>query len=214
MEYFRLFPISPFDVLIGFILALVLYYFDKRIEPLLEIRIAEPSLLPLQQGKFKSLNLEITNKKREGIWKILNRPATQVRIILSFQDYPSKIEMNGMDRIIARWNSSREPVTPNYQDVDIGLALTNPREVVVPGERTTISVAIKKEGWTFCYPFNNESYIYQKKDDFKRPGWEITDDKFYVRVYIECAELQKQLGEFIVLNKTGIEQFKISQIKT
>ena len=214
MEYFRLFPISPFDVLIGFILALVLYYFDKRIEPLLEIRIAEPSLLPLQQGKFKSLNLEITNKKREGIWKILNRPATQVRIILSFQDYPSKIEMNGMDRIIARWNSSREPVTPNYQDVDIGLALTNPREVAVPGERTTISVAIKKEGWTFCYPFNNESYIYQKKDDFKRPGWEITDDKFYVRVYIECAELQKQLGEFIVLNKTGIEQFKISQIKT
>ena len=214
MEYFRLFPISHFDVLIGFILALVLYYFDKRIEPLLEIRIAEPSLLPLQQGKFKSLNLEITNKKREGIWKILNRPATQVRIILSFQDYPSKIEMNGMDRIIARWNSSREPVTPNYQDVDIGLALTNPREVVVPGERTTISVAIKKEGWTFCYPFNNESYIYQKKDDFKRPGWEITDDKFYVRVYIECAELQKQLGEFIVLNKTGIEQFKISQIKT
>lgn len=204
-------PIDLASAIIGFSLAFGLYLFDKYIKPNIEVEISDYSDLPLPQGKFKSLNLQIANKRYTGILSFLNRTVTQARIVLSFQDYPSKVAMGGMDRIIARWNSSREPVTPDYHDVDIGLALTNPREVIVPGERTTISVAIKKQGWTSCYPFNNESYIYQKKDDFKKPGWEINDDKFYVAVYIESAGLQKQLGEFIVLNKDGLEQFKISK---
>lgn len=209
-------PIDLASAFVGFLLALILYLLDKNIKPKIEINQSDSSNLQLNQGKFKSLNLEIYNRRYTGILSFLNRSITQARIILSFQDYPSKATIGGMERIIARWNSSKEPVTPDYHDVDIGLALTNPREVVVPGEKTTISIAIKKEGWTFCYPFNNESYIYQKRQpgDFKKPGWEIRDDKFYVEVYLESAELQVLLGKFIVLNKNSLEQFKISKAKT
>ena len=191
--------------IIGLILAFGLYLFDKSIDPDLEIKVAEPSEMSLSQGKFKSLNLKIVNKKKEGILRFLNRSATQVKIFLYFADFSSRILMN---TVVARWNSSREPLTPNYRDVDLGLALTHPREILVPGEENEISVAIRKNGNRFCFPFSNESYIYQSKE-FEVPGWKIEDDKFIVTVRIQSAEMDTIGGIFVVLNK---DIFKIAKI--
>lgn len=174
-------------------------------KPTLELSVDKPSILPLAQGKFKSLNLKITNKKRKGILKIFNRSATQIRIFLYFKDFSTGALMYS---VIARWNDTREPLTPDYKDIDIGLALTHPREVLVPGQSNIISVAIKKENNTYCFPFSNESYMYQKRD-FEVPGWKIEDDKFMVVVGIQSAEIDKIGGVFTILNKNYLEQFKI-----
>ena len=193
---------------IGLILAFGLYLFDKSINPDLEIQIADTSKLSLAQGEFKSLNLKIINKKRDGILRFLNRSATQVKVFLYFSDFSSRVLMN---TVIARWNNSREPLTPDYKNVDLGLALTHPREVLVPGDENEISVAIRKKDNRYCFPFSNESYIYQSKD-FEVPGWKIEDDKFVVTVRIQSAEVDKMGGVFIVLNKSTLEQFKIEKI--
>lgn len=194
--------------IIGLILAFGLYLFDKSINPDLEVQISDPSKLSLTQGEFKSLNLKIINKKRDGILRFLNRPATQVKVFLYFSDFPSKGLMN---TVIARWNNSREPLTPDYKNVDLGLALTHPREVLVPGDENEISVAIRKKDNRYCFPFSNESYIYQSKD-FEVPGWKIEDDKFLVTVRIQSAEVDKMGGVFVVLNKSTLEQFKIEKM--
>ncbi|TSC90102.1 MAG: hypothetical protein G01um10145_206 [Microgenomates group bacterium Gr01-1014_5] len=202
-------PVDLASSLLGFVLAFGLYLFDKSIKPDIEIQVSEPSNLSLSQGVFKSLNLKILNKKRYGILQFLNRPATQVRVYLLFSDYSSRALMN---TVIARWNNSREPLTPDYQDVDFGLALTHPREVLVPGEENTISVAVRKKDNKYCFPFSNESYIYQNKD-FEVPGWKIEDDKFIVVVRMQSAEMDKIGGVFIILNKSTLEQFKIEKVE-
>lgn len=194
---------------IGFLLAFGLYIFDKSITPKIIVEASDPSKLSLSQGEFKSLNLKILNIKRTGLLKFLNKSATQVRIYLYFRDFPSKALMN---EVIARWNNSRQPLTPDYKNVDIGLALTHPREVLVPGEENTISVAIRKKENKYCFPFSNESYV-QQNNDFEVPGWKIEDDKFLVDIRVQSAETDMFLGRFIVLNKSTLDQFNIEQFK-
>lgn len=192
--------------LAAFILSLLFWVIDKIfVKPNLKIEIGKPSIL--SNGKLKVLNLKVLNVKRKVLF-LLNHTATQVRIYIHLLDYPSKAEFNN---IIARWNSSREPVTPDYANVDIGLALTNPREVLVPGEEGEVSVVVKKKDSDSCYPFNNHSYVYAK-DDYLKPEWEIKDNKFIVRVEIQSAETQKIIDEFIVLNKGTIDSFVISKL--
>jgi len=200
-------PIDLASAIVGFSLAFSLYIIDKLIKPNIEVQVAEPSKLSLSQGEFKSLNLKIIHKKRSGILQFFNKPATQIKIFLFFHDFSSKVLMN---TVTARWNDSREPLTPDYKNVDIGLALTHPREVLVPGQVSVISVVIKKENNSYCFPFSNESYIYQGKD-FEVPGWKIEDDKFIVVVGIQSAEIDKVGGAFVVLNKNNLEQFKIEK---
>lgn len=194
--------------IIGLILAFGLYLFDKSIEPNIEVTVADPSDLALTQGKFKSLNLKIINKEKKGILRFLNKPATQVKVFLYFADFSTKVLMN---TVTARWNNSREPLTPDYKGVDLGLALTHPREILVPGEENTISVAIRKDDKSYCFPFSNESYIYQNKD-FEVPGWKIDDDKILLTVRVQSAEMDRLAGVFIVLNKSTLRNFKIQKI--
>lgn len=139
-------PVDLASAAVGFLLASILYFFDKFVEPKLSIEVSEPSNLSLSQGNFKSLNLELTNKKYKWFLKFLNRTLTQARIKLSFRDYPTKIPIAGLENINARWNSSREPLTPDCKNTDKGLALTGFREILVPGESVTISIIIKKRG--------------------------------------------------------------------
>lgn len=194
------------EFIAAFILALLIWAGDKKfVKPKIKVRVGNPSIL--FDGNFKTLNLGVVNEKRGGILVLFNHVATQVRIHLHFLDYPSRAEFND---VIARWNSSREPVTPDYKNVDTGLALTNPREVLVPGQPGEISVVIRKRDSQFCFPFNNESYLHK---DYSKPQWEIKDDKFIVRVEFKSAEVHETVGEFIVLNKGTIDQFKIAELE-
>lgn len=194
------------EFIAAFILAVSLWILDRQRKPRFLVKIGKPSLL--FQGSHKTLNLKVVNEKREGIASLFNHVATQVRIYLHFLDYPTKA---GFNNVIARWNRSREPVTPDYKSIDIGLALTNPREVLVPGEEGEISVVIRKKDNPSCFPFNNESYLYANKD-YAKPDWEIKDDKFIVMVQIQSAEVQGITREFLVLNKGTLEQFKITEL--
>jgi|GEM_PF-3535619 len=194
------------EFLAAFILAVSLWFLDKLRKPKFLIKKGNPSLL--FNNNYKTLNLIITNEKRKGFRSLFNHVATQVRIYLHFLDYPTKSEFN---KVIARWNSSREPVTPDYKNVDVGLALTNPRDMLVPGEESEISVVIRKKDKLSCFPFNNESYLYWNKD-YSKPDWEITDDKFIVMVEIQSAEIQDTTVEFLILNKSSLEQFKITEL--
>ena len=206
------FPIDLASAIVGFLLAISLYVFDKLLEPNITIEVTDPSDLNLSQGLFKVLNVKISNKHYKGILKFKNRTLTQARAVLTFKKYPTKVPLSDLENIRARWNATREPTTPDYKAVDFGSALVGSREVIVPGESTSISITIKKQGWECCYPFNNESYLYQEKYDFKRPDWEIQDEEFYVTVTIQAAEMNKELGDFVVFNKGGLKNFKISKI--
>lgn len=199
--------INYLELSIGFVLGLIPWAIDRLTKPDLHITIANASNLSLSNGKYKSLNLKILNKRRHGVMKFFNKTATQLRCSITFYDFASKKQLFE-NKIIARWNTTREPLTPDYKQVDVGLALTNPREVLTPGEETTISVAIKKDGVSSCYPFNNESYLHK---DFSKPEWEIKDDKFTVKVLLQPAESEDMSAEFLVLNKANLSQFKISK---
>jgi hypothetical protein len=163
--------------------------------------------LNLPQGRFKAVNIKVINRRRTSFRSFFNQTATQVRGILIFKDFDSKKELF---KIVARWNTTREPLTPDYKQVDVGLALTNPREVISPGEEATIPVAIKKEKNTSCYPFNNESYLHQ---DYSKPEWELADDKVIVSVQVKSAELELSPVDFLIINKKSLSQFSISVVK-
>ena len=194
------------EFIAAFILAISLWILDRQRKPRFLVKIGKPSLL--FGGSHKVLNLKIVNEKRKGISSFFNHVATQMRVYLHFLDYPTKAAFN---KVTARWNSSREPVTPDYKNVDVGLALTNPREVLVPGEEGEISVAIRKKDNSSCFPFNNESYLYANKD-YSKHDWEIKDDKFILKVEIQSAEAQDDTRDFLVLNKGTFEQFKIIEL--
>lgn len=197
------------EFIVAFLLALSLWFLQLQKKPKFTVEITKPSLI--RDNNYKVLNLKITNRKRDGISLVFDHVATQIRLYLYFLDYPSRSEFN---KIVARWNSSREPLTPDYQKVDVGLALTNPREVLVTGEEGEISVVIRKQDKESCFPFNNESYLYANRQDYAyaKPEWEIKDDKFIVKVEVQSAEVQNFSKEFLVLNKGTLDQFKITDL--
>jgi len=207
MKYFQLFPINIIEAVLSFILGFLLYLLTDSIKkPNLQIVTSDPSDLKLPTGEFRILNLKIINKKKNGILEYFNQTATQVRAKLIFRDYLSKAEMI---RIVARWNTTREPLTPDYKTIDVGSALTSPKEVLSPGEEATISVVIRENKDSDCYPFNNESYLFNK---FKKPEWKIKDDKFVVDVLIQSGEIEKPTEKFLVINKGDLKQFNITKI--
>jgi len=175
-------------------------------KPHLVVEIENPS--DVHQGKYKILNLKVKNKRSAGILKFSNQTATQVRVYLTFKDFASKTDLF---TTIARWNTTREPLTPDYKTVDVGLALTNQREVISPDEEPSLSVAIKKSGEIECYAFNNESYLQQA--DFANPKWKISDDKVIVIAKVQTAEVENIEASFLLINKAVLNQFSISKYK-
>lgn len=197
------------DFIAAAIVALILWFLDKQKRPHLVIDSTSPSELNLPQGKYKILNLIVKNIKETGWRGLFNQTATQVRATLYYKDFDAKKEIFQPQPVIARWNTTREPLTPEYNKVDVGLALTNPREVIAPGEEITLSVAIKKDKATNCYPFNNESYLYLP--DYAKPDWELIDDKFIVSATVKTAETGEKCSNFVVINKKGLSQFSIAK---
>jgi hypothetical protein len=192
------------DFIFATIVASFLWILDKQKKPKLIVKIGEPSNLNLTQGKFKSLNLILKNKREAGLRSFFNQTATQTKATLIFKDFDSKVELF---RLIARWHTTREPLTPSYDKVDPGLALTNPREVITPGEEIGLAVVIKKDKQKNFHPFNNESYMYA---DYAKPEWEMVDDKVLVTVKIQSAEAESEDFDFVILNKSDLTQFSIA----
>ncbi len=207
--YFEFFPIHILDtsigLIIGFILGFITYILTEEFrKPNLILEITADSDIVVNSNKYKILNLKLKNVKKTGWKKFFNQTATQIRAIVQILDFDSNKEMI---EFIARWNTTREPLTPDYKQVDVGLALTAPREVLSPGEESSMSIVIKKDGKDSCYPFNNESYLHS---DFSKPSWEIKDGKFLVSVLVQSAEREKNFSDFLVMNKGGLSRFKIS----
>lgn len=193
------------DFIFATIVALLLWFLDKQKKPNLIVKIGEPSNLNLPQGKYKSLNLIVKNERKTGLFSFFNQTATQTKVTLIFKDFDSKVELF---RLIARWHTTREPLTPDYNKVDPGLALTSSREVITPGEELPLAVVIKKDKQKNFYPFNNESYMYPP--DFAKPEWEMADDKALVAVKIQSAEVENEDFSFVILNKSDLTQFSIA----
>ena len=193
------------NFILATIVALFLWVLDKQKKPNLKVEIGEPSNLELPQGKYKSLNLMVKNERKTGLFSFFNQTVTQTRVTLIFKDFDSKVELF---RLVARWNTTREPLTPDYSKVDPGLTLTNPREVITPGEELSLPVAIKKDKSKSFHPFNNESYRYLP--NFAKPEWKISSDKVLVTVKIQSAEIESEGFSFVILNKSGLTQFSIS----
>lgn len=191
----------------AFLLSLSLWILDKLRRPNFFVEIADPSNLELEQGKFRSVNIKVANERRRGWKSFFNQTATQVRVYLIFKDYDSKKPL--FNKIVARWNTTREPLTPDYKQVDVGLALTNPREVISPGEEASVPIAIKKEGNKNFYPFTNESYLHS---DFSKSEWELEDNRIIVSVQVHSAEIELKEVDFLITHKKQLSQFNISKL--
>jgi hypothetical protein len=187
--------------------ALVIWFLDKQKRPNLHIEVDKTSDLTLPQGNFKILNLKVKNMKRPGIRQYFDQTATQVRVYLTFKDFDSKVDLF---TVIARWNTTREPLTPDYNKVDVGLALTNPREVISPNEEASLSVAIRKDGSNTFFAFNNESYLHL--GDFAKPEWGLSDERVLISAKVQTAEIETPDYLFIISSKNHISSFKLSKL--
>ena len=67
------FPIDLASAIVGFLLAISLYVFDKLLEPNITIEVTDPSDLNLSQGLFKVLNVKISNKHYKEIWETIQK---------------------------------------------------------------------------------------------------------------------------------------------
>jgi hypothetical protein len=153
--------------------------------PHLNLEIGQTADGTYQHGRFRFVHVRVVNQGW-SIWRWqIRRPATMCRASVSFGDLGSTVPRLTLD---GRWTSRPEPV--HQGAINLGEALTVHREHLVPGDDPIeIAIAIKKEGVTDCFGFNNRSYLYP---DWSNPEWALEPDTYWVRVVITAAEARTQ----------------------
>lgn len=201
MNYFQLFPISILEVLlgipVGFFLFLLIEEFKK---PSLSFIVVEEPLSEKEIDKtiykWKFLNIKVLNKKKR--FRYFNSTIRDARAFLIFKDPCSKKEIL---KINARWYSGKEPLIylGNKTVVDIGFALIPQRETIPPGEEGGIAIAVKFEGNSNFYAFNNESYLYQDEGPWSYSRYKIKKDHILLCVSVKSEGVDYQ-EEFLIKN--------------
>lgn len=150
-------------------------------------------------GQFRFVHVRVRNSAyRLWRWQ-LRRPATFCRAKLSFGDIgvaAHRFELHG------RWSSLAEPVhvVPGAGPIlDYGAILVPPREIISAGEQAPVPIAVKQEGVTDCFGFNNESYLHP---NWSNPAWVLGPGTYWVRVQITSAEVEAVRVFYVVNNGT------------
>ena len=176
-------------------------------KPNIKIFIGDEAYLPVgTQPTHKFLHVKVINSKRNLLSSIFlgNPTANNARAWVSFHDYVTAAEIFKMN---GRWTSKKEPVNYATNNVDLGEALITPREIIPPGEETSISIVVKEKGNQEIHGFNNESYLH----NWKNPDYELDEKRYRVKIKIS-SEGKEWIEEFLLLNPAkSIKTLKLTK---
>jgi hypothetical protein len=111
-----------------------------------------------------------------------------------------------------RWVRSPEPVASRIVDAanlnetrffifDFSKPLVQLRMDVYPGEHELLDVAVRFEGESDCYGWNNESYLH----NWRNPLWRLPRGRYLVKVVVSSSG-QKCVGVFRLVNDVEQQQ--------
>ena len=152
----------------------------------------------------RNLRLRLRNESLPvGARWMQRAAASQCRGLITFHHLSDG--QNLFDRAMAvRWVKSQEPVanqiiapdgSVQFYIRDFSRAATESRIDVYPGEEELLDVAVRFEGETECYGWNNDSYFY----NWRNPNWKLPRERYLVKVVITSSG-QKCLGVFRLIN--------------
>jgi len=149
-------------------------------------------------GRFRFVHVRVSNPGLL-LWRWqLRRPATACRAELTYGDIGAHA---GRFTIDGRWVSLPEPVqqVPGGRAVlDVGAVFSRPREVVTANDAVLLDVAIKQDGVTDCFAFNNRSYLFPP--NWSNPAWALSSATYWVSVRIVAAEIE-EVRVFYLVNQ-------------
>jgi hypothetical protein len=175
--------------------------------PVLKLTIEEPPLdlpSPNGKGKRRNLRLKLRNEPLPAGARWMQRAAAlQCRGQITFHHLNDGQDVFGRAMPV-RWVSSPEPIpnqilnldgAPQFVIRDFGRTTTESRIDVYPGEEELLDVAIRFDGESDCYGWNNDSYFY----NWRNPNWKLTKWRYLVEVVITSSG-QKCVDVFRLVN--------------
>jgi len=88
-----------------------------------------------------------------------------------------------------------DPTKPKFFIVDFGKPVTESRIDVYPGEEEMLDIAVRFEGESDCFGWNNESYIH----NWRNAKWKLLRGRYLVKVVISSSG-EKCVGVFRLVN--------------
>lgn len=194
-----------FGILLGWLFARL---WEEVRKPNIKLEIGGDGFWPQNTTpKTKFVHIKIINQKRNLLRALFlsNPTANNARAWISFLDYLTHTEVFKMN---GRWASKREPVDYTTGKVDLAEVLLPSRETIPSGEETNISIAIKDDGKSSCFGFNNESYIH----NWRNPDYELIDKRYIVKVRIS-AEGKEWTKNFLLHNPgNSLKNFRLVEV--
>jgi hypothetical protein len=156
------------------------------------------------------VHLDVTNKYRTGFIGFIkgNRVAEFVKVRVSALDPATNSLVVGY---IGRWSSKAEPIDSKngiFGTFNPALAIDAESEILLPGERKSLTIALKHEGSNHFCGFNNGSYRYDK---WENPDL-ILDLKSTILKIEVFTDSNKLVRKFALRNPSKRSSFGISTI--
>jgi hypothetical protein len=82
--------------------------------------------------------------------------------------------------------------------VDAGEVFSRPRETITATDAVLLDVAIKQDGVTDCFAFNNRSYLFPP--NWSNPVWTLSSGTYWVRVRVVATEVE-EVRVFYLVNQ-------------
>jgi hypothetical protein len=165
-------------------------------------------------GQFRSLKIQVMNVPSGWLGKWMRSPALQARALVSFHRVADGREIFGR-RMEGRWANSLQPTPTPVVDTNgnVSLFIHDPERLsagsrvdIYPGESALLDVAVRFQGDTDCYGWNNETYFAQPYG--KNPSWRLASGVFLVKVTITSTG-RKCEGVFRLINDVPYDAFRL-----
>lgn len=208
----------------GLITIFVTMLIESKRRPVLKLRIEDPPFQkPIEDADGivkirRNLRLVLSNESLPWGLRFMQRSAAlQCRGQITFHHLNDGQPISNEPMEI-RWASSPEHITSQVLTpdrkavqgviVDFARLATPSRVDVYPGEEEILDVAIRFDGETESYGWNNESYA----NRWRNPKWKLGRDRYLIRVVISSSG-QKCVGKFRLVNDVDLlTDFRLTDI--
>jgi hypothetical protein len=193
----------------GLITILTAMWVEYIRRPSLRLAIEDP---PIDRdgvglGRCRNLRIRLINESLPwGLRWIQRAAALQCRGEITFHHLDDGQDFLGRGMPV-RWARSPEPIAPQIYDlqqhqpqfyiVDFSRANVESRIDVYPGEEEILDVAVRFDGETDCYGWNNEAY----GNNWRTPRWRLPRGRYLVKVVVTSSG-QKCVDVFRLVNDT------------
>jgi hypothetical protein len=157
------------------------------------------------------VHLDVSNKLRKGAVRFIrgNTVAEYVKVRVNMLD-PTTNSI--VFDYIARWSSKAEPVesiTGNHGTFNPALAIEAEREILLPGEKKSLTIALKYDAKDQFSGFNNWSYQFP---EWENPEWTVNLKTALLKVEV-FTDGNKLVKKFALQNPSRSKlNFKLSEI--